>query len=58
MLKLTLSHKVELQAPVWSKETPEQFLVHIQQALNAISQKSLQTALEKAIKTRRSVAKS
>jgi len=38
MLKLTSS---------W---TPEQFLVHIQQALDAIRQIGLQTALEKAIK--------
>ena len=28
-LKLTLPHKVELCIPVWSKGTPEQFLVHI-----------------------------
>ncbi len=49
-LKLLLPHKVELRVPVWSKETPEQFLVHIQQTLNAIKQKGLQTALEKAVK--------
>jgi hypothetical protein len=35
-LKLRLSHKVELCIPVWSKGTPEQFLVHIQQAIDAI----------------------
>ena len=50
MLKLKLPHKVELCVPVWSNGTPEQFLVHVQQALNAIRQKGLQTALEKAIK--------
>ncbi len=50
MLKLLLPHKVELHVPVWSKGTPEQFLVHIQQALNAIRQKGLQTALKKAVK--------
>ena len=49
-LKLTLPHKVELRVPVWSKGTPEQFLVHVQQALDAIRQKGLQTALEKAVK--------
>ena len=38
MLKLTLPHKVELRVPVWSKGTPEQFLVHVQQSLNAIRQ--------------------
>ena len=50
MLKLTLPHKVELRVPVWSKGTPEQFLVHIQQALDAIRQKGLLTAYEKAVK--------
>jgi hypothetical protein len=50
MLKLALPHKVELRIPVWSKGTPEQFLVHIQQALDAISQKGLLTAHEKAEK--------
>jgi hypothetical protein len=41
MLKLTLPHKVEWYVPLWSKGTPEQFLVHIQQALDAIRQKGL-----------------
>ena len=50
MLKLTLSHKVELHVPVWSKGTPEQFLVHVQQALEAISQKGLLASYEKAKK--------
>jgi hypothetical protein len=49
-LKLTLPHKVELRVPVWSKGTPEQFLVHVQSALDAIRQKGLQAALDKAIK--------
>ena len=35
---------------VWSKGTPEQFLLHLEQALDAIRQKGLQSALEKAIK--------
>ena len=48
MLKLTLPHKVELRIPVWSKKTPEQFLVHIQQTLDVISQNGLRTAYEKA----------
>jgi len=48
-LKLTLPHKVELRVPVWSKGTPEQFLVRIQQALDAIRQEGLQSALDKAI---------
>jgi hypothetical protein len=49
-LKLTLHHKVELHIPICSKGTPEQFLVHVQQALDAISQKGLLTAFEKAVK--------
>ena len=39
-----------MRIPVWSKGTPEQFLVHVQQALDVIRQKGLQLALEKAIK--------
>ena len=57
-LKLTLPHKVELCIPVWSKGTPEQFLIHIQQALDAIMQKGLQSALEKSIKDKEEWAKS
>jgi hypothetical protein len=49
-LKLTLPHKVELRIPVWSKGTPEQFLVHVQSALDAIRQKGLQAALDKVHK--------
>ena len=56
-LKLTLPHKVELRVPVWSKGTPEQFLVHVQQALDAIRQKGLQTALEKAVKDKEECVK-
>ncbi len=47
-MKLTLPHKVELRVPVRSKGTPEQFLVHVQQALHAIRLKGLQAILEKA----------
>ena len=50
MLKLMFPHKVELQLLVWSKRTPERFMIDVQQALNAIRQKGLQNALEKAIK--------
>ena len=57
-LKLILPHKVELHVPVWLKGTPEQFLVHIQQAGDAIRQKGLQTALEKAIKDKEECTKS
>ena len=58
MLKLLLPHKVELRVPVWLKGTPEQFLVHVQQALDAIRQKGLQTALERQSRTRRSARRS
>ena len=49
-LKLMLPHKVELRVPVWSKGTPKQFLIHVQQALDAIRQKGLETALAKVVK--------
>ena len=49
-LKLTLPHRVELRVLVWSEGTPEQFLVHVQQALDAIRQKGLLAAYEKAKK--------
>ena len=57
MLKLMLPHRVELHIPVWSKGTPEQFLVHVQQALDAIRQKGLQTALERAMKDKEECTK-
>ena len=41
---------MELRVSVWSKGTPKQFLIHIQQALSAIRQKGLEAALEKAVK--------
>ena len=44
---MILPHKVELHVPVWSKGTFEQFLVHVQQALNVIRQKGLLAAYEK-----------
>jgi hypothetical protein len=56
-LKLTLPHKVELCIPVWSKGTPEQILVHIQLALDAIRQKGLQSALDKVIKDKEELTK-
>ena len=52
MLKLMLPHKVELRVPIWSKGTPDKFLVHVQQALDAIRQKGLDAALEKAAKNK------
>ncbi len=52
-----MPHKVELHVTVWSKGTPEQFLVHVQQALDAIKHKCLQTALEKAVKDKEECTK-
>jgi hypothetical protein len=49
-LKLILPQKVELQVLVWSQGTHEQFLVHVQQALDAIRQKDILMAYEKAYK--------
>jgi hypothetical protein len=37
-IKLTLPGKVELRVSVWSHGTPEQFIMHIQQAVNAIDE--------------------
>ena len=48
-LKLTLPQKLELCIPFWSKGTPKQFMVHVQQVLDVIRQKVLQTTLEKVI---------
>ena len=53
MLTLALPHKVELHIPVWLKGTPEQSLVHVQQALNSNRQKGLQAAYEKAGKDKK-----
>ena len=39
-----------LKLTLLPKGTPEQFLVHVQSALDAIRQKGLQSALDKAIK--------
>ena len=58
MLKFTLLHKMELRIPVWSKGTPKQFLVHVQQALETIRQKGHQSALKKVIKDKEKWMKS
>ena len=39
------------------KRDPEQFLVHVQSALDAIRQKGLQSALDKAIKDKEELKK-
>ena len=55
-LKILLPHKVELCIPVWPKGTPEQFLIHVQQALDAL-QKCLNSTLEKAINDKEECSK-
>ncbi len=52
-----LPHKVELHVPVWLKGTPKQFLVHVQQALDAIRQKGLQNAIVKVINNKEECTK-
>eukprot|EP00804_Cyclotella_cryptica_P029600 CCRYP_017308-RA/>CCRYP_017308-RA protein AED:0.23 eAED:0.61 QI:0/0/0/0.75/1/1/4/0/372 len=46
-IKLTLPTKVELRVSVWSRGTPEKFLVHVQQAIAAIKANGLQEAYER-----------
>ena len=58
MMTLTLPHKMELCILVWSKGTPEQFLVPAQQPLDAIRQKGLLTTYEKMNKDKESVSRS
>eukprot|EP00804_Cyclotella_cryptica_P008114 CCRYP_004598-RA/>CCRYP_004598-RA protein AED:0.23 eAED:0.23 QI:0/-1/0/1/-1/1/1/0/158 len=48
-IKLTLTTKVELRVSVWSRGTPEKFLVHGQQAIAAIKAKGLQEAYERHV---------
>ena len=49
-MKLTLLGKAELRVSVFSHGTPEQFLMHVQAALDAIRQKSIDGAYDKACK--------
>eukprot|EP00804_Cyclotella_cryptica_P026801 CCRYP_007988-RA/>CCRYP_007988-RA protein AED:0.44 eAED:0.44 QI:0/-1/0/1/-1/1/1/0/124 len=49
-IKLTLPTKVELRVSVWSRGTPEKFLVHVQQAIAAIKAKGLQEAYERLVR--------
>ena len=37
MIKLMLPHKVELQVSIWTRGMPEQFIMHMQQAISANS---------------------
>ena len=43
-IKLMLPHKVELGVSVWTSRTPEQFVVHVQQAISAIREEGLEEA--------------
>ena len=48
-IKLTLPTKVELRVCMWSRGTPEKFIVHVQQAIAAIKAKGLQEAYERLV---------
>ena len=52
MIKLMLLHKVELRVSIWTRGTSEQFVMHIQQAISAIRQKSLEEAYKQLLKTK------
>ncbi len=52
-IKLTLPTKVELRVPVWSRGTPEKFLVHVQQAIAAIKTKGLQEVYKKLVRAKK-----
>ena len=41
-IKITLTTKVELQVSVWSCDTPEEFIMYVQQAIADIKVKGLQ----------------
>ena len=41
---------------VWSYGTPEQFIMHVQQAINAIKQKGLKETYEKLVGTNKECA--
>jgi hypothetical protein len=56
MLKLTLPCNVILQVPVWSCGTPEQFITHIQQAINAIEHEGLKEAYDKLLAIKKECA--
>jgi len=55
-IKLTLPDKVELRVSVWSHGTPEQFIMHVQQAINVIKQKGLKDTYEKLVGTEKECA--
>jgi hypothetical protein len=48
-IKLILPTKVELRVSVWSRDTPEKFIMHVQHAIAAIKAKGLQENCEKLV---------
>ena len=52
-IKLILPTKVELWVPVWSRGTPEKFLMHVQQAIAAIKAKGFQEAYERLVRAKK-----
>ena len=47
--KLTLLTKMELRVSVWSRCTPEKFIMHVQQAITAIKVRGLQENYENLV---------
>jgi hypothetical protein len=52
-IKLTLSTKVELRLSVWSRDAPEKFIMHVQQAIAAIKGKGLMENYEKYVRAKK-----
>ena len=51
MIKVTLLGKVELQVSVWSRRTPEQFIMYVQHPINTIKQKGLKETYNRLVGT-------
>ena len=52
-IKLLLPHKVELQVSIWTNRTPEQFVMHVKQAISTIRQKGIKEAYKRLLKTKK-----
>ena len=52
-MKLMFLLKVELRVSIWTSGTPEQFVMHVQQAIIAIRQKGLNKAYKRLLKIKK-----
>ncbi len=43
--------------PVWSRSTPEKFILHVQQAITSIKAKGLQVSYEKLVRAKKECTK-